>query len=413
VRRALSFVFHNWPLKLAAVFLATLLYAGLVLSQNSQTFPGSVPIEPMNQPVGVVLLSDLGSVQTIRYFAPENLGIKLDSSSFHATVDLTGVDPAAGTVLVAVRVEAIDPRVQILDYAPSQIKVKVDQFISRTVPIQVIQGTVPQGLDVRAPVPAQTTATVSGPATVVRLVVAAQARVQIDQSGINFDRDVELIPVDNIGETLRPLQVVPATVRIQVAVFANRQTRTLPVTPVVTGTPAAGFEVAKVTVTPLVVMVEGDADALAALDAVNTAPVSINGASSAVNASAALALPDGILALGQSTVTVKVTLRSVTATRTFSAGIVLVGARSDRVYTISTDSVLVTIGGSVADLDRLSGSTFTVTADVTGLDTGSRQVTVTANLPAGLTLRSANPAKVVVTAALPAPAPSPSASVGP
>ena len=35
--RLLNFVLHNWPLKLAAVGLATLLYGGLVLSQTTET----------------------------------------------------------------------------------------------------------------------------------------------------------------------------------------------------------------------------------------------------------------------------------------------------------------------------------------------------------------------------------------
>ena len=46
MRRALELVVRNWPLKLAAIVLATLLYAGLVLSQNAQVWPGSVPIVP-------------------------------------------------------------------------------------------------------------------------------------------------------------------------------------------------------------------------------------------------------------------------------------------------------------------------------------------------------------------------------
>ena len=35
VTRLLRLLVHNWPLKLAAVGLATLLYGGLVLSQNA------------------------------------------------------------------------------------------------------------------------------------------------------------------------------------------------------------------------------------------------------------------------------------------------------------------------------------------------------------------------------------------
>ena len=40
-----SLVVHNWPLKLAAVGLATLLYGGLVLSQSTATLTGVVPVE--------------------------------------------------------------------------------------------------------------------------------------------------------------------------------------------------------------------------------------------------------------------------------------------------------------------------------------------------------------------------------
>ena len=46
VRLVLAFILRNWPLKLGAVFLATVLYAGLVLAQNTRTFPARVPIEP-------------------------------------------------------------------------------------------------------------------------------------------------------------------------------------------------------------------------------------------------------------------------------------------------------------------------------------------------------------------------------
>ena len=46
MRRILAIVLHNWPLKLAAIGLATVLYGGLVLSQGARTFDGQVPIRP-------------------------------------------------------------------------------------------------------------------------------------------------------------------------------------------------------------------------------------------------------------------------------------------------------------------------------------------------------------------------------
>jgi YbbR domain-containing protein len=115
-----------------------------------------------------------------------------------------------------------------------------------------------------------------------------------------------------------------------------------------------------------------------------------------------LALPTGVVAVGDQAIRVSITVRPVTATRTFNAGLRLIGARSDATYTLSTDRVLVTIGGSTADLDRLEGAALVVDLDVTGLAAGVHQVPVTADLPAGTTLVAASPPRVTVTIA-PAP----------
>jgi YbbR domain-containing protein len=407
--RVVRFLVRNWPLKAAAVVFATLLYGTLVVSQNQRTINVSVPVSAINQPAGVVLLSNLDSVTQVKIFAPQD-SAALDSSSFRATVDLSNVDPKVGRVLVPVHIEPIDDRVQVLEVVPGRISIEVDQIATRTVPVIVEKGPVPSGLDVRAPVLSTDTVTVKGPASEVRRVDRAEARIQIDPGGIDFDRDVELIPVDALGNELAPVDVEPATIRVRIAVFTDRRTRSLPVKPNVTGTPAAGFEVASVAVQPLILTVEGDADQLAGLSSVDTAPISISGATGNISTSVGLALPTGVLPIGGESVRVTIGIRQVTATRTFSAGIVLTGSRSDRVYSLSTDHVLVTLGGSIADLDGLEGRSFNVQAAVGGLEVGRREVAVVANLPAGLTLVAASPPSVVVTVALPPPSAAPSAA---
>lgn len=406
--RLLRPIIHNWPLKIAAITMSVLLYGGLVLAQNTRTFDGSVPVEGVGQATDVIVLSDLGAVRTIRYFAPADLGLRLDSSSFRATVDLEGLDPDAGPASVAIRVIAVDPRIQVLEYEPSRVIVQLDAVIGRTVPVRVLLGSVPAGLEVGDPVAEVSEALVSGPRTVVERVVEVQARITVDASGIDINRQVELLPVDAVGEPLGPVDVEPASVRVRLPVYTDRQTRSLPVSPVVVGTPAAGFEIAAVSVDPAVVSVEGDADDLAALERADTAPVAVSGASSDVTVAVALALPTGVEALGVGEVTVTVRLRPVTSTRTFEAGLVLSGARSDRTYALSTDRVLVTIGGSVADLDRLSGTTLVLVLDVTGLEPGDHPLVPTANLTTGLTLVAVAPSEVVVTVAGTSPSASPS-----
>lgn len=126
-----------------------------------------------------------------------------------------------------------------------------------------------------------------------------------------------------------------------------------------------------------------------------------------------LDLPDGVLPVGDAQATVVITLRPVTATRTFSSGLRLVGFVQGFNYTPDADAILVTVGGSVADLDRLNGSTLVVDLDVTGLEPGSELLPVTLDLPAGLTLVSASPPNVIVTIVGPPPSPSPSPAASP
>ncbi|HEV8490513.1 MAG TPA: CdaR family protein [Candidatus Limnocylindrales bacterium] len=409
--RALAFLVHNWPLKLAAVFLAAVLYGVLVLTQNTQARTDlRIPILRTNEPSDVILLSDLGSVTEVRFFVPDESGIRVDSSSFEATADLSQADPDAATSFVAVSVRAIDDRIRVLDFAPRQISVRVEKVVTiADIPVVVTRTDDPIGFDIREPEFDPATVTVRGPASLVRRVGRVEARIQIDPTGVDFDRDVPLIPVDVVGEPLSPVDVEPTTAHVRVLVFTNGQTRSIPVVANVTGSPAPGFEIAGVTVRPLVLPVEGDQDDLVTLSRLDTEPISINGATSTINRTLKIALPPGIRAVAGDEVQVTITLRPVTATRTFSAGVVASGARSDRTYDLSVDRILVVVGGSVADLDRLEGRTFDVRVEVGGLGPGVHEVPIVANLPAGLALVSADPDTVMVTVTLAATSPAPSA----
>ena len=408
----LRILVHNWPLKVGAVALATLLYGGLILTERSSVFTGSIPIEGLNQPADVFLLSDLGVVRRISYFTSDSLGVLVDASSFRATVDLRNVDPRGGAQSLNVKVEAIDPRISVLTWEPQRVNVLSDEVVTRTVPVVVDRGVVPDGLDIREPVLSVSEAVIRGPESIVQRVVEAQARVRIDPSGLDLNQEVELIPIDAAGAEQSPVDVEPATVRVRIAVFTNRQTRSLPVNPVVNGTPAVGWEVASISVDPLVVTVEGDADELQPLVKLDTLPVSVAGASGNIDATIEFDLPDGVLPLGVENATVSVVLRQVTGTRLFETGVALVGARSDVLYDPAIDRVVVTLGGPLADLDRIDAASLVATIDVTGLGPGEYDLPVTIGLPTGVSLVVVSPDHVSITIGSPA-TPSPDASPSP
>ncbi|MBI3749505.1 MAG: hypothetical protein HY262_11790, partial [Chloroflexi bacterium] len=197
MRRFIGRVVHNWPLKLAAIGLATLMYGGLVLSESTQTFNGDIAVVSKGQPADTFLLTVPPHVTVIRYFAPA--GVPVTSSSFTASVDLSTVDPQAGTVSVRIDVSSPDTRIRVLGYEPQFMSVQLDPIDEKTVPVQVERGVVPPGLDLGDTTVNPATVVVSGPQSIVRQVAAVRADVQIQPSGIDVDQDVQLVPIDGVG----------------------------------------------------------------------------------------------------------------------------------------------------------------------------------------------------------------------
>jgi YbbR domain-containing protein len=408
VTRVIGILVHNWPLKLAAIGLATLLYGGLVFSQSSQPFDGVIPVDVRGQADDTFLLTQPDPVTTIRYLAPS--GVRPITSTFEAWIDLEGIEPGSGSRSVPVHVRSVDNRITVIGSEPDRVTINLDKLATRTVPVAVPKVAPPENMELGPTTFEPTEVEISGPASVLARVVEAQANVLI-QSGIDVDQEVNLVPVDALGDAVGQVNVNPATARVMIPVFSNKESRTLTISPLVTGDPAAGFELIGATAEPQVVTVEGDVDDLQPLVSIATEPISISGLSSDSTLEAGLALPTGIVALDVETVRVSIKLQAVTATRTFQVGVTLANERSDRVYSLSTDRVLLTVGGSVADLDRLQGGALVVTLDVGALGPGTTAVTAEADLPAGVAFVSASPDKISVTVAVPTPA-SPSAAPG-
>ncbi len=405
--RIAAFVIHNWPLKLAAIILATLLYAGLVASENSGTYPGPLQVTAVNQPSDTVVTNQLRPLEQVRYIAPAEVG-RLTAGDFRATVDLSAVDPTGEPVSVRVNVVATDPRVTVFEVRPESITVVLDRRVRAVVPVRVARGPVAVGIDAGTTVFSPETATVTGPSMAVGRVVAVRVNVALDPGGINFDRDVEANPIDAAGEVVHGVNVEPRTVHVTVPLFTNRESRTLPVNPVVTGAPAPGFRIAGIEADPQVISVEGDAEELNQLVQADTAPVAVFGATRDVTATVALALPTGVVPLAVTTVTVVVRVEPVTETRTFTAGFRLDGRDPDLRYDLAGTSVLLTLFGSVADLDRLAAAPLVVGVNVVGLDPGTHELPVVPSIPSGVTVAALAPETVTVTITDPATPVSPS-----
>lgn len=415
MRRLIGPLVADWPLKLGAVILATILYVGLVLSADAQVWRGRIPVVPLGQPANAVLLGSIPDVTSIRFLAPTEVASRLTTASFSATIDLGGAEPSSlePFVTATVVVTATDPRVEVLEVEPAIVRVRLDPLVAKEVPVRVERGPVPYGLTVLEPSVTPASVTVSGPESIVRLVDAAQARVLVQPSGLDIDQTVDLLAVDVSGNVLSPVEIEPGSARVRMKVGSQLQTRTLPVRPSLRGSPLEGWEVASVDVVPTVVLVEGEVDELAGLEWIETEPIDLAGASGSLGVTAPLALPAGVSAIGGSAARVEIVLRPATGTRTLQVALVVAGGRADRSYELSVGRVSVTVGGELALLDAIETAGLVATVDVAGLDVGVRSLAVALELPDGVSLLALSPTTVTVEASAAGPVPAPTASGSP
>ena len=409
--RALRFVVRNWPLKFGAVALATVLYAGLVVSQNARLVSVRIPIEPIRQPAGAFLLESLPSVTSVRFYAPADVASRIGSTDFRATIDLSAVRPTSGgePQTVAVALEAIDDRVRIIDYEPRAVSVRLDPVQEKVVPVVVERGEVPGGIQIGDPQVDPAEVRVRGASSLVSRVASAVAVVTIDPNAINVDQDVDLEAVDARGEPVAPVDLEPNRARIRIQVVTQAVTRSVPVAVSVTGTPAAGFSVRSVTATPSVVTVSGPSGTIGGLSAVGTTTIDVAGRTTTLVAPAELAPPEGVAIVGETTVEVRVEIEADEGSRSFPVGVTLQDARADRTYTLSTNQVNVTLGGPLADLEGLDAAGLSASVNVAELEPGERTVGVGFSAPNGLRLVSIDPTQIEIVVGVP-PTPTPTSA---
>lgn len=414
MRRVASFVLRNWPLKLGAILLATVLYSGLVLGQNARTWTGELPVDAIRPPAGATLLSDLFPVTVIRYRAPLDVGV-LSPDSFRATVDLSRVEarPGGPPTRVPVTVVALDQRVQVVDFEPHELEVRLDPVALRQLPVTVTLGSVPEGLNVGPPQTEPSSVSIRGASSRVEAVSGVVARVTIDASALNIDREIDLIAVDANGNQVLNLVIDPQRARVRIAVARQLANRTLPVVPQLIGEPAPGYRITSITVEPLIITISGEEATVTRLETAPTEPIDVSGRTTDLEAMVGFALPDDVSVSGTDQVRVVLTIAEERGSQTYRVGVVLEGTQPELAYLLATTQVSVTFGGLISDLAVLDGATISALADVSALAPGSHLLTLSVVPPPGLELIAISPAQVTLTIEAAADLPSAGPTVSP
>ncbi|MBM4302063.1 MAG: hypothetical protein FJ121_11185 [Deltaproteobacteria bacterium] len=176
-------------------------------------------------------------------------------------------------------------------------------------------------------------------------------------------------------------------------------TRTLPIKPVLENNPAEGYELVSAHARPAQVTVKGPAPELAELQFISTLPIDLSFlkeptviATDLDFKNLHLALKDPVPILADLRIGPKI------LTRTFSGIPVLTGPQKARV---SPAQVTLTLKGPWPLVHNLKAEDLKARVDTRNLAPGRHRLTVSVELPAGVSLERSRPASVTVTLAKP------------
>ncbi|MDP9270823.1 MAG: CdaR family protein [Chloroflexota bacterium] len=409
----MRWILRNWELKLGALGLATVLYTGLVFSGSfTEARLAGVTIQRINQPNGAYVITQaLPTVQVSYREARDAVGV-VTTDSFAATVDLSKYDMqrAGQPQSLEVQVRSLATGVTALDFSPAQVTVNLDLLDQSTVPVILDRGVVPDGLELGTPTISADHVIARGPRSLVNQVARAVARVSIDASGIDFSDQVRLVAVDASGQPVSSVELTPDVVTVQISVSTRATSKTVPVRQAVTGTPADGYQVGSLAVSPDVLTLRGTPDALGKITSIGTQPISVQGLAANRTFTTKPVLPPGVALLSDqpTSVSVTVAIAPIQASRTFLVGVACQNVPAGSSCLPQLSQISMVLSGPQPALAALRASAFTPLLDVGGLAPGRYQLIPTLALPRGISLVSFSPGSVPVVISAPSPTPAPS-----
>jgi len=267
-------------LKLFCVLLAICLWAYVKYTQTPLAGPVMemdilVPLQTVNQPHNVmplrlpdnVVLTVRGSPDVVKSVKPEH---------FKALVDLR--DRTSGTYALPIDVK-YPPGVEMVDKKPAQVSVKIEPLESKIMKVKIhTEGKPASGFVIGNFQPLHVK--VLGASSLLEKVKDVVAEVDVSQVDTDIIQKVTPMAVDAKGNVIRDIILLPGTLRVNIPVRSEIQTRVIPISPQLSGTPPRGFVIKSVSLNPPVATVLFSGKNKLNIESLSTERVDINGISS-------------------------------------------------------------------------------------------------------------------------------------
>jgi YbbR domain-containing protein len=253
--------------------------------------------------------------------------------------------------------------------------------------------------------------TVTGASSQLDQVAYVKAIIDLDNASNTVTKQATVVALD---KNLNKLNVTVQPETVNVTIPVKNISKKVPVDVIQEGTPGDGVNITKLEPKTDKVKIIGPADSLAKIDKIDNIPVDVTGITKSKDIKVNVPVPDGIDSVSPKQITVHVevdkqsdeedaeeTDASAVETKSFkNLPVSLTGQSSKYTYELlSPISVDADVKGPKSDLDKLTKSGISLSANVGNLSAGEHTVPIIINSPNSVTSTlSTKQAKVRVTA---------------
>jgi len=412
MKRALEFVWRvlrsNLLLKIMALLFAVILWS-YVLAEIDPMRVRWIPDAKVQydnldelQAKGLCIsgsLSDVVNTADVRVEVKQSeLKYLTNESSVKAHIDLSAVNGPGERTL---KVTATTEHGQWLEVSPSTVKLYIDKYETRTVPVDVnVSGSVPYGYYAGTPEITPGVVTISGASVDVEKVARAVCTVDLNgmMEGYNMSVPVLLLDADGNEVDGTLFEEGQPSVIVDIKVLA---TKTVPVdvNSAIMGQDelAAGYEIASISAVPEAVLIAGSAEEISGISSIGLTPYSVSGASTSVAVLLDYQVPNGVTVLTEGKAEVYVEIRPVMETKDYSSIDIETRNLPDGLKAeLSVNRTDVTVMAGMVQLSRLKRGDIVPYVDLEGLGKGKHTLNVLFEIPDGFAAENFSAAVVTV-----------------
>lgn len=390
---ALKGLVHNWWYKLLALLLAVFLWSGLISQDPSltreKTF-NDVTINLTNSEAikrnGFIVVTDmtemLKNAADIEVDVPQMQYDNAQASHYNVRIDLSKINQ---TGVQEVKVTATNSATYgtVTSISPATLEIEVEDYVTRyRIPVSVtVVGEAPEGYYAGNPTLDPPLVAVSGPRSLVEKISQAKATVDLStlpaqegtvRTAVPFtllDRNGEVVESDLLEVTSE--SVLLDSVVIEQQLYAEKTIR-LDDLGLITGTPAEGYEVKSVSITPDTITVAGSSETLELLGSIYPeGSVNVSGLSESFTQQVKVRKPSEAVRLSSDSVTVAVEIGPVIISKTFAEIKIQPEGTGDGLRASLDDRYAdVTVTGPQLWIEKLRSGDLSLTCLTDGLEVG-------------------------------------------